>query len=148
MLTGGERDKRSISPDHFCIWEADFVLVVFSGEKRSSGGRSEDKGNGRPALAGNVSALVLLASAVQHTNAVSRGVAVIGAQRSHVRPIKELFKYMFAYLFEGVCICIRLKNYTCRGSFFDFGIWPFFLHWVGGPGVGIPCILDLIPKCF
>lgn len=104
MLKGGERDKRSISPDHFCIWEADFVPVVFSGEKRSSGGRSEDKGNGRPALAGNVSALVLLASAVQHTNAVSRGVAVIGAQRSHVRPIKELFKYMFAYLFEGVCV--------------------------------------------
>lgn len=99
-------------------------------------------------MAGNVSALVLLASAVQHTNAVSRGVAVIGAQRSHVRPIKEPFKYMFAYLFEGVCICIRLKNYTCRGSFFDFGSWPFFLHWVGGPGVGIPCILDLIPKCF
>lgn len=66
---------------------------------------------------GGVSALVLLASAVRHTNAASCRVAVIGAQRSHVRPIKEPFKYTFVDLFE--CVCVPASVYTRRGSFPD-----------------------------
>lgn len=59
------------------------------------------------AIGGDVSALVEVASTVGHTDAESCRVAVIGSQRSHVRPIKELLRYR-----AWPCACIPPKNYT------------------------------------
>lgn len=47
---------------------------------------------------GDVSALILLVPTVVHTDAASCRVAVTADQRSHVRPIKKVFKYMYVYV--------------------------------------------------
>ena len=94
---GGQKADQKKGPSFqttFSIWEADFVPVVFS-ERRTKRRSSGNEGIGRTLLGGDVSALVLLASTVPHSDAESCRVAVICARRSHVRPIKKPFNCMY-----------------------------------------------------
>lgn len=106
--------ETSIFPDNFCIWEADFVPVVFSDEKRGGGVKMRGTGG----CCWVVTSLPRFTGL--HRSAHRRSVmqsdsnwcseepceANQGAVQVHVRVLVRMC----------LCTCIPMKNYTHRGN--------------------------------
>lgn len=75
-----------------------FCSKLFSVTSKESGVRATGVDE-RPRQSGDISTLVLLDSTIQHSDAASCRVALIGSQ-SHVRPIREPFKRLPVYFWK------------------------------------------------